>query len=218
MLAGAAMTWTAIRSAEYAVWFSAPLIGAALASVAASSILSRMVPAAFALVAINVLPSWAIAAVIRESGAHDAHAHRVKTKSADGLDACIDARSLAPLARLPAGLVLGEIDEGPYILATSAHATLEAPYHRMTWGIRRSRAILGATPAAAEALSRATGVTYIVDCPAHASQLDRASLPANGLQNALDRGRAPAWLEPLSRAGEPLQIYRVRSARPKSGT
>jgi len=210
LLAGAAMTWTAIRSAEYAVWFSAPMIGAAVASAAATSFASRMIPAALLLIAINVLPGWAISAMADPKAGTPVKSSMSKTAPVDGLDPCIDAAAMQPLARLPTGLVLSEIDQGPYILATTRDSTLEAPYHRMTWGIKASRAAYAATPAAAEAKVRALGVTYILNCPSHVTQSDRWSLPRTGLQFALDHGQIPAWLEPLSAPDAPLQIYRVR--------
>jgi hypothetical protein len=82
----------------------------------------------------------------------------------------------------------------------------------MGWGVGEGRAALSAPAPAAEARVRALGVAYVLDCPAHARQADRAGLPADSLQRALDAGRPPAWLEPLSSPGEPLQVYRLRAA------
>jgi hypothetical protein len=106
--------------------------------------------------------------------------------------------------------VLSEIDEGPYILADTPDAAVEAPYHRMGWGIKEARAALAAPPAEAERRVRALKVTYVLNCAAHARQSDRKSLSADSLQKTLDVGQVPAWLEPLSQPQEPLQIFRVR--------
>jgi len=210
MLIGAtALTWEAIRSAEYAVWMAAPLIGAALAGVAASSVMSRMIPAALAVVVINIAPGWITAALVPQKP-DGPTARPGMAPVIAGLDPCVDTVALKPLAALPSGPVLSETDEGPYILAETRDSAIAAPYHRMTFGMKQARAMLGATPAAAEGEVRALGVRYVANCPSHAAQSDRWSLPATGLQAALDHGRIPAWLEPITPASAWLQIYRVR--------
>jgi hypothetical protein len=211
LLASVAMAWHVIRIAEYAIWFSAPLIGAALASVAPSSILSRMIPAAVALIAINVTPGWFLNAIAGASTAQALRSSTAPVSSADGIDPCFDTQALQPLASLPPGIVLSEIDAGPYILAASKDSVLAAPYHRMSWGMLQSRALLSDTPAAAQAALRGRNIAYVLNCPSHAGvSSDRLNLPKTGLQFALDQGRIPDWLQPLSPPKAAMQIYRVR--------
>jgi len=204
LLTAMALGLEASRYLQYALWVAAPLAAAGAADVAAVAVGGLMVPAVLGLVALTTLPGAAAARLARGSvgGAPAARA---------ALDlACTDHRALQPLARLSPGLVLSEIDEGPYILADTRHSVLQAPYHRMGFGIAAARAALGAAPDKTQARLRALGVTYVVDCPAHAGQADRGQAGPASLQAALDAGRAPVWLEPLSRPAEPLQIYRVR--------
>ena len=106
--------------------------------------------------------------------------------------------------------MLSEIDQGPYVLAATPHAAVQAPYHRMGLGMKEARAALGASPTEAEGRVRALGVTYVLNCPLHARQSDRVGLSADSLQRVLDTGRSPPWLEPLSRPSEPLQVFRMR--------
>jgi hypothetical protein len=213
MLAGALLLASALaglqasRSAEYAVWFFAPVAGAALADFGAVFLANRMIPAAALVLTVNVLPGWAIAQI---DGWRSPHlGASAGARPANG-DRCTETAAYVRLSHLAPGLVLSEIDAGPYILANSPDSAVEAPYHRMTWGIKQARGALGAAPPEAERRIRALHVTYVVNCAAHAMHSDRATLSADSLQKSLDQGRAPYWLQPLSGAGEPLQIYRVR--------
>jgi hypothetical protein len=108
------------------------------------------------------------------------------------------------LWRLPAGVVLAEPNLGPFVLANTQDSAISAPYHRMTWGILAAHNALATPTAQAEGGVRALHASYIVDCPVHALRAPAASLAAD-----LRRGNPPAWLQRLSRPGEPLQIYGV---------
>jgi len=113
-------------------------------------------------------------------------------------------------AATPPGLVLSEIDLGPFILAHTANSALAAPYHRMSWGILKAHAILSA-PAdhGAEAMVRQAGIAYVLECRFHARHGDRSGMTKDSLQKRLDAGTPPAWLLPLSPPQAPLQVYRV---------
>jgi hypothetical protein len=202
------MALQASRSIQYSLWLAAPVTAAALVDLADAALAGLMVPAVAVLVAVTQVPGLAAGAAAGRAGHPSAPARVAQAASAG--DRCNDTQAFRPLARLAPGLVLSEIDEGPYILADTPDAALQAPYHRMGWGIREARAALGAQPAKAERRIRALKVAYVLNCPAHAAQSDRQGLAADSLQKALDAGRVPAWLERLSRPGEPLQIFRVR--------
>jgi hypothetical protein len=194
----------ASRYAQYALWFAAPLTAAAAVDLAEVALAGLMIPAVLGLVALTTLPGAAAGRLAAGRGL----ANGLSTAGAD--HACTDNRAFQRLAGLPRGLVLSEIDEGPYVLAETADAVVQAPYHRMGWGIAAARAALGAPAPEAEARVRALRVNYIVNCPAHAGQSDRETLAPDSLQRTLDAGRVPPWLEPLSEPAEPLQIYRLR--------
>jgi hypothetical protein len=204
LLVSIPLTLQAGRYIQYALWFAAPLSAAALVDFAGVALSGLMVPAVLLFTAVASLPGLAIGRLAA------LHGHTQSMASADVADRCADTRSLRPLAKLPAGLVLSEIDEGPYILANTPHSAVQAPYHRMGAGMKEARAALGAPPSEAERQVRALKVDYVVNCAAHARQSDRSGLAADSLQRGLDAGRVPVWLEPLSRPGEPLQIFRVR--------
>jgi hypothetical protein len=124
-------------------------------------------------------------------------------------DRCLQARSFATLKRLPRGLVLGEIDLGPRILAQTPHSAVAAPYHRMSWGILAAHGALSAPPGQDERAARRLGVDYVVTCPARERQVNHRLGPRS-LQVRLDKGQAPPWLEAVSAPDAPMQVYRVR--------
>jgi hypothetical protein len=204
LFASLPLTLQAGRYIQYSVWFAAPVTAAALVDFADVLLAGLMVPTVLIFAAATMVPGLAIGRLGAGQG------HRPGLGGATAADHCTDTRALQPLAKLPPGLVLSEIDEGPYILADTPDAALQAPYHRMGWGIKEARAALGAPPAEAERRVRALKVTYVLNCAAHARQSDRRSLSADSLQKTLDVGQVPAWLEPLSQPREPLQIFRVR--------
>jgi hypothetical protein len=209
LLVATTMGLMATRSAQYAIWFSAPLAGAALADFAGVCLGGAMLPAVALAVGFSLTPIGLVA-LIPPGGASAAKAGAASLAVPAPANRCIAASALGPLARLPKGLVLAEIDEGPYILAETPHAVLQAPYHRMGWGIRQARAALGGPADSDGDLVRGLGVTYVVDCPAHRGHSDRTGLPADSLQARLDAGRPPAWLRPLSNPADTLRIYALR--------
>ncbi|MGQ4274445.1 hypothetical protein [Terrihabitans sp. B22-R8] len=111
-------------------------------------------------------------------------------KKADGKN-CRSAAELEPLARLPAGLVLADIDLGPAILAQTPHSALAAPYHRMSYGLRLAHDLWSTKPANAATQLRQNGVGYVVLC----SGLNLPMrFPEDGLRQILLRGETPDGL------------------------
>lgn len=129
-------------------------------------------------------------------------------------DTCFDAASYAPLAKAPAGVVLSEVDLGPFVLAHTPSSAMSAPYHRMSVGILRARGVMiapadGDAPGGAQAKARALHAGYVLECPVHARHADRDHIAADSLQARLDKGMYPAWLAPISEPDAGLQIYRI---------
>jgi hypothetical protein len=115
----------------------------------------------------------------------------------------------------PPGLVLAEVDLGPFVLANTDDSALAAPYHRMGYGIMKAYGLLsapadGAGPGSAQARLRQAGVAYVLECKFHSRHGDRDKMSKDSLQKRLDAGKPPAWLIPLSPADAPLQAYRVK--------
>jgi hypothetical protein len=204
LAAGFATALGAERMANYANWFAIPLIGAALGDLSERHFRGSLIPAILVvaitsqstlIAALDAIPGWKTPP---------------EPKGKADPDLCIRTASFARLATLPKGLVLGEIDLGPRILAQTPHSVVAAPYHRMGWGILSAHHALAAAPGADEKAARALHADYVVTCPARWRQMNHSGLGPQSLQVRLDRNRPPAWLERLSAPDEPLQVYRVR--------
>ena len=204
-LAGFLLAIDAERMVNYASWCAAPMVGAALSRLFDRPGRSRvMVILATGLISqqaqiplLDYIPGW--------KKPPDATAKNGMRKT----DLCIEGTAFKTLRTQPVGLVVGEIDLGPRILAQTPHSVLAAPYHRMSYGILAANEALSAPPGRDEQIARRIGAAYFVTCPARTRQFNH-QLGPNSLQLRLDHGRPPAWLEAISPPGDPLQAYRVR--------
>jgi hypothetical protein len=199
----------ALRMEDYAFWFGVPIVAAAFTDIAARRLRGLLLPTLVASLFLSpVCVALAMTAAVKLSARPTAKvAAKAKARTAAAADSCFDTRAYAPLETLPPGVVLADIDLGPFVLAHSANSVLSAPYHRMSWGIWAAHVALAAPPGAAERAARALKVRYVVDCPGSGSSQGPTSLEDN-----LRRGRVPPWLEPLSKPGDTLQIYQVKPA------
>ena len=189
----------ALRMQDYAYWFGVPTLGAAIAIVGARYLRDLLLPTLAAALAASPIVVGVLLTVLVEAAPKPAMA------TSRGVDErCFDTANYARLAALPKGVVLAEIDLGPFILANTGDAVLAAPYHRMAWGILAAHDAQGASLGAAETKVRALGVSYLVECPTNPLRVGPASLEAR-----IRAGQTPSWLRPVSKPGETLQIYRV---------
>lgn len=87
-----------------------------------------------------------------------------EVEASDPRRPCFLSHNVHHLAALPPGLVAGDIDLGPYIVALSPHRVVAAPYHRLEKGILANHALLSGR--AEQALQRleALGVDYVALC------------------------------------------------------
>jgi hypothetical protein len=219
MIAG----FSGVRMWGYADWIAMAVISVACADIA--NVLAKefkisvvVTLLAATLVADPVSIAHAAAALDKtltnKPGAHKSGA--AKPAPYAGPDPCLGTAPYRPLAAIrPAGLVLSEIDLGPFVLAGSEDSVLAAPYHRMSWGMVAARGALSAdADHGAEAKTRALGVTYVLECRAHGRHSDRDGMAAGSLQRRLDRDQPPSWLSRISAPNPVLDIYRVKPAGP----
>jgi hypothetical protein len=194
--------FAAERMSIYILWFAAP---PAAAFAAEAWLRKRASGRALAVRAAVVAAPMAVA------GAALAACGVISTSAflPDAPDPCFDAGAYAILARQPAGVVLGEIDLGSYVLAFTPSSALSAPYHRMAWGNLAAHAALAAPVDRARGEVHALKAGYVLECRAHRNHFDRLGLPRDALQRLLDAGRPPAWLQRLSSPGAKLEVYRV---------
>ena len=212
--------FSGVRMWGYADWIAVAVIAAACADIADSAarkfkrsgVLTLL---AAALIAEPVSIASAAAAVDKALTHKPGASKPVRPAVADRCLRTAPYRALAAIR--PPGLVLSEIDLGPFVLASSADSVLAAPYHRMSWGMVAARGALSAdADHGAEAKTRALGVAYVLECRSEGNYSDRDGMAAGSLQRRLDRGKPPGWLDRISARGAVLDIYRVKPAGPPS--
>jgi len=226
---GIAAGATAARMSGYAEWFAAPIAAAAVLiparRYAAGGVFAVLLAAAAATPSIAAGLAEQVDKLIVHPKPTKAALHNaqkvVSAKPPPGktpqksppppTDHCFETGAYKTFAGVtPPGLVLSEIDLGPFILAHTANSALAAPYHRMSWGILKAHAIFSApADGGAQAMARQAGVAYVLECRFHARHGDRNGMTKDSLQKRLDAGAPPAWLQPLSPTDAPLQAYRV---------
>jgi hypothetical protein len=209
--------FSGVRMCGYADWIAMPVIAVAAAD-AAETVARRYKRESLITVIIAGLiftPVLAAAGALALNGAivrvSKTSAKKALSPPADHCFQTFPYRALA--AAGPPGLVLSEIDLGPFILANTQDSVLAAPYHRMSWGMLAARSVLsaGADDGTAEAKARALGVKYVLECYAHRGHADRSGMGAPSLQKQMDAEKAPpAWLERADPRGSILEVFRVR--------
>lgn len=163
-----------------------------------------------------VLSFATVTAVVTTAFAHLGLAPTPGGEQMATADSCSERRALAPLDRLPRGLVVAPVDLGPAIVALTRHDALAAPYHRIDHAIVATHRIRTAELADAEARLRAIGADYVVEClpkPAGStsSTVPRGT-PENALLGHLAQGRPVPFLEEvMGLSPDPaLRVWRVR--------
>jgi hypothetical protein len=202
MVVAAAMTIYAIRDATYAMWIGLPVMAAAVGRLAILGRPQQLVRTAATACIASPLVATLIAVRIAVGVAGQPASASVQPSS------CITAPAFAALAKLPPGLVVGDLDLGPFVLLYTRDAVESAPYHRLGPGILAGQAVMNAHPGEARALVARGGYAYVVHCVRA-----KAKPPTGaGLAARLSRGEVPDWLAPVSDTGG-LQVYRVRWAK-----
>ena len=190
------------RMFDYVYWIGVAALAAGLSYLVRRVAKDRMVPT----VALSIFLS-----PLFVGGAVGAIAEAASPNRApdEGFPLCNAVAGFRPLAALPPGVVLSEIDLGPHLIANTPMTAVAAPYHRMAASILAAHDAFAAPPALAEARVRALGAAYVVDCRG-----SYMGVPAGSFGWRLRRGQIPPWLEPLSAPRTQLQVYRVRPAAP----
>ena len=142
-----------------------------------------------------------------------AAAQAARTKADNESWYCYGEKSVAQLAAQPRGRVVAFLDQGPAILAYSAHSVIAGPYHRNERGILDTFDFLTKSPDISARIARQRGIDYVAICR---TSYDfgyylNASGP-NGLLGRLVANRIPSWLSPLQSkvpASKNVAVYRV---------
>jgi hypothetical protein len=206
LIVSSVMTLIAIRAASYALWFGIPFVAAAFPRIYERLGLKTL--PAKALITLPFTPILLSVGVIALVDTVGGAAARNDEHEADAL--CFEStNSYQPLAHLAPGLVVADIDYGPFVLALTPHAVLAAPYHRMSYGILTSHRIFASPPEEARDLLRAAQAGYVMICGSRGPKNLSATDTERSFWAQLRDGRIPAWLEPIPVAG-PLRVYRLK--------
>lgn len=126
---------------------------------------------------------------------------------------CFGQKSVAQLARLPKGRVVALLDQGPAILAYSAHSVVAGPYHRNETGILDTFDFFTKTADVGARIARRRGIDYVSVCRTsfdYTYYLTQSG--PQGLLGQLKIQRLPPWLAPLQGGGPPSKdviVYQV---------
>ena len=197
-----------IKLSAYATWFAALAIALAVARLAPNGLaVSRPIQQLAAVSLVNqgtlkviVLGAWLAFGVAVPPAAPASDLER---------DACLTSKAIAPLAAVAPGLVLSEIDVGPFIMALTRHRVVAGPYHRLDKAILDTDRIYFGPAEAAAVRLRELGVAYVVFCAGSTRALGRTVRPES-LLAMFKQGTAPVWLQPVALHGETvLKAWRV---------
>jgi hypothetical protein len=201
LIVAIAMTIVAIRGSPYTMWLGIPLVAAALLRLFARLKLVSLplqmlvvIPFTPALLSFGVI-------TIMESISPQANNDR------EGR-ACLEIANYAPLARLPAGLIVTDIDYGPFVLALTPHSVLAAPYHRASYGIVTNYRALIAPPDEAREILRRAHATYVMICTLRPLKELPDAERQRSLWGQLQAGITPNWLERMPNDA-PFAVYRL---------
>jgi hypothetical protein len=205
-LAACVLTVAVAKMCMYAMWLGMPLVAAGCVHLFARlRLISLVSRAAVALLLTPLLVCIAAIAIAEAAGAPPA------AKQDDRVTGgCFKIANYAPLAALPPGLVATEVDFGSFVLASTPHSVLGAPYHRLSEGILAAHDAFALPPDEAHALFTRRHVDYVVTCGERAPPGLSAEERRIGLWAALHAGAPPSWLARLpSRPGDVFTVYRV---------
>jgi hypothetical protein len=187
------------------MWLGMPLVATAALRLFAALKLQGVVPR---LVTASLLTPFAISsgaiAVAYANGLNDTDSFARPASRQ-----CIQTASYAPLASLPAGLVVTDISYGPYLLALTPHSVEAAPYHRLGPGIVTAHRALGSAPNEARGILRDIKATYVMTCGPRPPDGLLEPARSRSLWGRLQAGAVPDWLVPLPGSG-PFAVYQVK--------
>jgi hypothetical protein len=196
-----------IKLLPYATFLPIPLIAGSLGRPPkrADAPVTRKGIALIALITIVgvALGGWLVLVVAAPSSKH-------MKETLKPVQDCQSTAAVAALAALPKGLVVADVNLGPYIVALTDLDVLSAPYHRLDKSIIEGHHILHDAPAEAEQRLRSIGARYVVTCAGLDSTEVQGKPNPDALQTLLFAGKPPAFLTPVPLETEtPLKVWRV---------
>jgi hypothetical protein len=163
VLAAALGCWQ-IKLMPYACWLAAVPLAVWAAGLRGTATLSPAVVRLAAVVLLSQATLGVAFGALLSPFQRSAEPADTAAATGDPRRPCFRSANVRSLAALPAGLVAGDLDLGPYIVALSPHRVVAAPYHRLEQGILANHAITHGTPEQARRTLQALGVDYVALC------------------------------------------------------
>jgi hypothetical protein len=168
----------------------------------------RKLAVALALIVLLMPPFPVMAAKIAMAAAGDVPE---PPTSQTATKACSIPDVAAALDRLPPATLFAPIDLGPNLLERTHHSVVATGHHRAQAALHDLIAGFLGTSDEAHAMIRKHGAHYVVICTDLAETGHYRKRAPNGFAASLEKGRAPAWLEPVAIDGPAaFKIWRVR--------
>lgn len=196
-----------IKLLPYATFLPVPLLAIALARPprSAAKPMSKRALAAGSLGALVAIAaaSWLLVTLAKPSAERTKEAMRPA-------DACQSTAAIMPLADLPPGLAVADVNLGPYLVALTQLDVLAAPYHRLDKSIIEADRILHGPAQDAKDRLHSIGARYVITCKGLDSTSPQETVPVDALRSVLQKGKPPAFLEPVVLPEPtPLKVWRV---------
>jgi hypothetical protein len=209
-LAAIVLSFWQIKLLPYAAFLSIPFIASYLAQPHRAA-QGPMRTGDLAMIAAGSMIVLALAAYVIATLTASGRSQATTQQAA--FNACRANAAFLPLARLPKGLAVADVNLGPYLVALTDLDALSAPYHRLDKSITEAHRILHASPAEAEAELRRAGAAYVVTCNDLDMMRSPNPVPSDALVHLLAAGKAPAFLAPVPLYGPtPYKVWRVKPA------
>ncbi len=213
-------------------WYWAALCAFAVLVLGAQHVRFAAYPAALGAMALPVALTWCSQALGQRRAAAlvlvrpalllvflagpgvGAAASLVPEAGAANATACLRGPSTGLLAPAVGQVVLASPDETPDLLYRSGVLTTGSLYHRGIAAYMRTRAAWRSGPADVEPPSvRATEARWVLLCRGAARNRLVADLPPETLQDRLERGNIPTWLQPVGADATGWTLWRVVEPR-----
>jgi hypothetical protein len=193
-----------IRMSLYTVWFATPLVCLAIIHLMNTLSGKKLFGALAFIIAFSPIAMLFWVEALANHFVVEAKANNSASTT------CMDPKKFAEIKTLPKGLVLAELDLGPYVLAHTDHSVVAAPYHRMDQSILQVVTFY-TTESIEEArqIVKKTGSQYVMFC---SSEIDAGSLSGGKtIKKLLQAGVVPDWLERVEMpVKNPMAVYRVK--------
>ena len=123
---------------------------------------------------------------------------------------CPSFAALAPIARLPKGMIFTFIDLGPRLIVGTHHDAVGGPYHRNDKMIADVMNAFRGDEAQAHRIVDEYRSDYLLICPYMSTATIFMSETPKGFYSQLDKGKVPSWLQPVDLGKDsPFKMWRV---------